>query len=81
MTTYDLTNSRPARRFVLVNAGAAAFARLARRDEEHRTIVQLSRMSPRLLGDMGFDPDVIYGAVDGTWDEVSDQRRRETVKV
>lgn len=48
----------------------AFFAALARRMEERRVILTLSRMSPRRLEDIGFDPAAVYGAVEGTWDEV-----------
>jgi uncharacterized protein YjiS (DUF1127 family) len=40
-----------------------------RQVEEHRAIVRLSRLGPHLIRDMGFDPDEIHAALDGTWDE------------
>jgi uncharacterized protein YjiS (DUF1127 family) len=36
----------------------------------HRDLVKLSRKPPRLLRDMGLDPEQVYQALDGTWDEV-----------
>ncbi|MCT7375907.1 hypothetical protein [Chelativorans salis] len=42
--------------------------RLHRR--ERRAIVAISRLDPRLISDMGFDPERIYEALDGSWDEV-----------
>ncbi|WP_163271471.1 hypothetical protein [Chelativorans alearense] len=42
--------------------------RLHRR--ERRAMVAISRLDPRLISDMGFDPERIYEALDGSWDEV-----------
>ncbi|MCT8999002.1 DUF1127 domain-containing protein [Chelativorans intermedius] len=38
--------------------------------QERRAIVEISRLDPRLIRDMGFDPEQIYEALDGSWDEV-----------
>lgn len=38
--------------------------------QERRVIVALSRLDPRLIRDMGFDPEQVYETLDGTWDEV-----------
>jgi uncharacterized protein YjiS (DUF1127 family) len=38
--------------------------------QERQVIVALSRLGPRLIRDMGFDPEQVYEALDGTWDEV-----------
>jgi len=46
---------------------------------ERRTFAELSRLSPRRLTDMGFDPSVVYDAVKGTWDEVSPGRYRDDI--
>lgn len=37
---------------------------------ERQAIVALSRLDPRLIRDMGFDPEQVCEALDGTWDEV-----------
>ncbi len=50
------------------------FRTVARRMEERRTIVRLSRYNPHLIRDMGLDPEAIYGALAGTWDEVHEDR-------
>ena len=42
-----------------------------RRRQERRAIVRLSRLAPHVIRDMGFDPDRIYEALDGSWDEVN----------
>lgn len=44
--------------------------RLRTRIEERRTLVRLSRLSPHLIRDMGIDPDDVYAALKGSWDEV-----------
>ncbi|WP_159590804.1 hypothetical protein [Chelativorans xinjiangense] len=46
--------------------------RLHRR--ERRAMVAISRLDPRLISDMGFDPELIYEALDGSWDEVDPAR-------
>jgi uncharacterized protein YjiS (DUF1127 family) len=38
--------------------------------EEHRALKRISRMSPHLICDLGFEPAAIYEATDGTWDGV-----------
>lgn len=38
--------------------------------ETHRTLIALSRKPPRLLRDMGLDPERLYEMLDGTPDEV-----------
>jgi uncharacterized protein YjiS (DUF1127 family) len=51
-----------------------AWRTFARRRKERRTVVKLSRHGPHLLRDLGLDPDAVYGALDGTWDEVEHDR-------
>lgn len=41
---------------------------LARR-RHRRLLRQLGRLSPRLIADMGFDPDEVLGAAENSWDE------------
>jgi len=43
---------------------------------ERREIAHLSRHSPRMLRDLGYNPADIYRAVEGTWDEVTVDRFR-----
>lgn len=43
---------------------------------ERRQIARLSRLSPRRLRDLGYNPADIYRAVEGTWDEVTVDRFR-----
>jgi uncharacterized protein YjiS (DUF1127 family) len=37
---------------------------------ERQALIALSRLDPRLIRDLGFDPEQVYEALDGTWDEV-----------
>lgn len=60
--------SRPLRR--PFSALARLLPELFRRHAERRTVVQLSRLDPHLLRDMGFDPERIADALEGSWDEV-----------
>jgi hypothetical protein len=55
---------------------AAALSGQIRRHQERRAIARLGRLSPRLIRDMGFDPAAVYGALEGTWDEVPGDRWR-----
>lgn len=41
-----------------------------RRRLERRTLVKLSRLPPHVVRDMGFDPERIAEALEGSWDEV-----------
>lgn len=43
---------------------------MRRHRESHRALVALSRKPPRLLRDMGVDPERLYEMLDGTPDEV-----------
>lgn len=43
---------------------------MRRHRENHRALVELSRKPPRLLRDMGLDPERLYEMLDGTPDEV-----------
>ena len=41
-----------------------------RRREERRAIVAISRLAPHVIRDIGFEPERIYEALEGSWDEV-----------
>jgi hypothetical protein len=43
---------------------------IVRRSGDRRALVQISRLDPHIIRDMGFDPDAIYAALEGSWDEV-----------
>ncbi|MBB2970329.1 hypothetical protein [Mesorhizobium sp. RMAD-H1] len=42
--------------------------------QERREFVALSRLAPHVIRDMGFDPEEIYAALNGSWDEVDPAR-------
>lgn len=46
------------------------WGKLRGRYEMRRDLMHLSRLSPRLIRDAGFDPEHIHAALDGGWDEV-----------
>lgn len=48
----------------------AGWRAMRRHRQERRQLVALSRLGPRLIRDIGFDPEDIYRALDGSWDEV-----------
>ncbi len=66
MTTIDLDESPPAIRH---NTDAGFIRRLLRRwierQKERATLIDLSRVEPRLLRDMGIEPGDVFDALDG----------------
>jgi uncharacterized protein YjiS (DUF1127 family) len=56
----------------------AAWNRYLQARQDRHLIAKLSRLDQHLVEDMGLDPERIYAAVDGTWDEV---RRSEFPRV
>lgn len=60
----------PVPRFDLLATLFVGWRAMRRHREERRALVRLCRLPPRLLLDMGFDPERLYEALDGTWDEV-----------
>ena len=76
MTTIDIsaTFDRPTPRIAL--AVPSFIPTLIRRHRERRLLVLLSRLPPHLICDAGFDPDEVYGAVEGTWNEINPGRYR-----
>jgi uncharacterized protein YjiS (DUF1127 family) len=40
------------------------------RRKERRALVRLSRLPPHLIRDVGLEPERVYKALDGSWDEV-----------
>ena len=77
MTTIEIAElcaDRPMPRLVFtVPDGLWAFVR---RRAERRMYACLARLSPHLIRDAGFDPDVVHDAVAGSWDEVAPGRYR-----
>ena len=57
-------------RYDILGALRAGWQAFARRRQERRAIVAISRLAPHVIRDMGFEPEEIYGALNGTWDEV-----------
>lgn len=72
MATLDIALRIPGERvrYDFVGALQAAWSAFAERRRERRTLVAISRLPPHVIRDMGFDPERIYEALDGTWDEV-----------
>ena len=50
-----------------LKAGWQVFLRHRR---DRRSIVDISRLSPHVIRDIGFEPEDVYGALKGSWDEV-----------
>ncbi|KXF77011.1 hypothetical protein ATN84_13580 [Paramesorhizobium deserti] len=52
----------------------AGWRAMRRHRQERRELVALSRRTPRVIRDMGFDPEEIYAALNSSWDEVDPAR-------
>lgn len=48
-------------------AGWRTYTAIRRR---RRELLALSHLEPRLLRDIGFEPDTVYQALDGCWDQL-----------
>jgi hypothetical protein len=73
MTTIELNHanhSETTERQNLLVVLHDAFRAYVERRKWHRTVVRMSRLQPHLIRDMGFEPEAIYAAVEGGWDEV-----------
>ncbi|MBB4000750.1 DUF1127 domain-containing protein [Aureimonas pseudogalii] len=72
--TAIIVSHRPADpgvyRFDLISTLRVGWRAMRRHREAHRILVALSRKPPRLLRDMGIDPERLYETLDGTFDEV-----------
>ncbi len=78
MATIEITEvccTRPSVRLV-ITMPAFVWA-LVRHRRERQMFARLSRLSPRLIRDTGFDPAAVHDAVAGTWDEVAPGRYRD----
>jgi uncharacterized protein YjiS (DUF1127 family) len=72
MATLDVALRLPEKRvrYDLIGALQVAWRAFVHHRRERRTLVELSRLSPHVIRDMGFDPERVYEALDGSWDEV-----------
>ncbi len=57
-------------RYDFLGALIAGWRAFRQRRQERRTLVEISRLGPRAIRDMGLDPEQVYSALDGSWDEV-----------
>lgn len=72
MLTIEVTDQEGdnSRRPGGIVAVIGVWRKIRSRYEMRRDLVHLSRLSPRLIRDAGLDPERIYAALDGSWDEV-----------
>ncbi len=72
MSVIELRAHVPARavRYDFLATLRAGWRAMLAHREERRTIVKLSRLPVHVIRDMGFDPESVYEALDGSWDEV-----------
>ena len=78
MTTIDISApfGRATPRIALA---VPSFIRtLIHRRRERRLFAILSRLPPHVIRDAGFDPEEVYGAVEGTWYEINPGRYRNS---
>lgn len=67
------TNSRPATQGLVANLRTIIDTAI-RRAQDRRALVRISRLDPHIIHDMGFDPEAIYAALDGSWDGIDLKR-------
>lgn len=67
-TRYEAANARV--RYDLLGALQAGWHAFLERRRERRLLVEISRLPPHMILDMGLDPELVYEALDGSWDEV-----------
>lgn len=72
MGALELTTPFPIenKRYDFRGAVIAGWRAFRQHRAERRTLVALSRMGPHMIRDLGFDPEQVYAALDGSWDEV-----------
>ena len=77
MTTIAFTEAYDARPTIrLVITLPAFLPAFLRRRAERRLFACLSRLSPHLIRDVGFDPDEVHAALAGSWDGLGRGRDR-----
>lgn len=57
-------------RYDFLGALGAGWQAFRQRRRERRDLVRISRLGPRIIRDIGLDPEEVYEALDGSWDEV-----------
>lgn len=78
MTTLDLPAGLrlDGVRYDFLGAVAAGWTAFRQRRQERRALVAISRLGPHAIRDIGLDPEKVYEALDGSWDEVEPLRFR-----
>lgn len=63
-------------RYDFIGALGAGWRAFRQRRRERRTLIEISRLGPRVIRDIGLDPEQVYEALDGSWDEMEPLRLR-----
>lgn len=63
-------------RYDFIGAVGAGWQAFRQRRQERRTLIAISRLGPRIIRDIGLDPEQVYEALDGSWDELEPLRLR-----
>ena len=76
MTAIELSREYEARRmrYDFLGALQVGWRAFVAHRRERDTVIALARLSPRALRDIGIDPEQVYDAVDGGWDEIDPHR-------
>jgi uncharacterized protein YjiS (DUF1127 family) len=72
MTAIEISRGfrRERVRYDFIGALQAGWHAFVERRRERHTIVALARLPRHVVRDMGLDPEQLYAALDGSWDEV-----------
>lgn len=57
-------------RYDLIGAFQAGWRAFLEHRRKRRVLVAISRLPPHIIRDFGLDPERVYEALDGSWDEV-----------
>lgn len=75
MTAIEMEAGRPERLTLNLTIAMPGFvSAFIRRRRQRRLYAELARLPDHIIRDIGFDPDEIHDAVQGTWDDLNPLR-------
>lgn len=72
MTAIELSEEfRQGRaRYDILGTLIVGWRAMRRHRKERRLLITLSRLAPHVIRDIGLDPEQVYEALEGSWDEI-----------